>query len=251
MYNTFRARLRRRELLLGTMVTLGDVAVAEIMAELGFDWLFIDAEHGPFDTRDLLGILRAVDQKTSCVVRVSAAEEARIKSVLDLGAAGVIVPMVNTVDQAANVVRWARYAPAGSRGVGLARAHGYGLRFKDYVESANERVAVIVQAEHWHAVDQIEAIVQVEGVDAVQLGPYDLAASMGKMGQVDSPDVVAAIDHVIKTCLAANVPVGWFSVAVDAARPYIDRGCTLLTTGVDTTLLAGAARQVLKSLRPG
>ena len=246
---TFRDRLRKRDLLLGTMVTLTDPAVPEILAELGFDWLFIDGEHGPYDTGILLDPLRAASHRTACVVRVAAAEEARIKTVLDLGAEGVIVPMVNSPEQAADVVRWARYAPLGGRGVGLGRAQGYGLRFRDYVASANDRVAVIVQAEHRDAVANIEAIVNVPGIDAVQLGPYDLAASMGLMGQVDHPDVKAAIDHVITTCLAADVPVGWFSVSVDAAQPYIDRGCTLMTTGVDTLLLAGAARGLLQSLR--
>lgn len=249
MSSDFRSRLLRGDLLLGTMVTLTDAAVPELLADLGFDWLFVDGEHGPFDTAGLLNILRAAGHRTACVVRVAAAEEARIKCVLDLGAAGVIVPMVNTAEQAAAVVRYARYAPQGGRGVGLARAHGYGLRFKEYVETANDRVAVIVQAEHKDAVANIEAIVRVPGVDAVQLGPYDLAASMGKMGRVDDPEVVAAIDHVIRVCQAARLPIGWFSVAADAARPYITRGCTLITAGVDTLLLAAAARTALQDLR--
>lgn len=231
------------------MVTLGDPAAAEILAAVGCDWLFIDGEHGPFDTGDLLAILRAVRGPTACVIRTPAADEAAIKRALDVGAEGVIVPMVNSAEQAASVVRWSRYAPQGSRGVGLARAHGYGLTFREYVESANERVAVIVQAEHHEAVERIEAIVQVEGIDAVQLGPYDLAASMGKMGQVDDPAVVQAIDHVIETCLKAGIPVGWFAVTAEAAKPYIERGCTLITAGVDTVLLAGAARRVLETLR--
>jgi 2-dehydro-3-deoxyglucarate aldolase len=249
MSDNFRTRLRNREPLIGTMVTLETPAPAEILAELGFDWLFIDGEHGPLETNDLLGLLRAVSHRLACVIRVPSAEEAPIKKILDLGADGVIVPMVNSADQAARVVRYARYAPAGSRGVGLARAHGYGLRFREYVESANERVAVIVQAEHAQAVENIEAIVQVEGIDAVQLGPYDLAASMGKMGQVDAPAVVEAIDHVIRTCQEAGIPVGWFGVSGEAVRPYMDRGCTLITAGVDTLLLADAARRLLQSLR--
>lgn len=249
MSHDFRARLRNGELLLGTMVTLRDAGAAEILAETGFDWLFIDGEHGPLDVGDLLAVLRAVQHRTACVVRVPAAEEAAIKRVLDLGAEGVIVPMVNTAEQAASVVRWSRYAPQGGRGVGLARAHGYGLRFREYVASANDRVAVIVQAEHEQAVRNIEAIVRVEGIDAIQLGPYDLAASMGKMGQVHDPAVVEAIEHVIHTCRQANIPVGWFAVTAEGARPYIDRGCTLITAGVDTLLLAETARRTLHSLR--
>lgn len=245
----FRTQLRNRDLLLGTMLTLTDPAVAEMLAEVGYEWLFVDGEHGPFETGDLLAVLRAVGHRAACVVRVAAAEEARIKCVLDLGAAGVIVPMVNTAAQAADVVRFARYAPQGGRGVGLARAHGYGLKFKEYVETANDRVAVIVQAEHWQAVENIEAIVQVPGIDAVQLGPYDLAASMGKMGQVDDPAVVAAIDHVIQTCQAAGIAIGWFAVSAAATQPYIARGCTLITAGVDAIHLSGAARSALQLLR--
>ncbi|MEZ6067798.1 MAG: aldolase/citrate lyase family protein [Planctomycetaceae bacterium] len=246
---TFRNRLLRRDVLHGTMLTLQDAAVAEVLASLGFDWLFIDGEHGPFESGSLLNVLRAVSHRLACVVRVASGDAASIQRVLDIGAEGVIVPMVNTPEQAADVVRAARYSPRGSRGVGLARAHGYGLDFKGYVESANERVAVIVQAEHIRAVENIERIVAVAGVDAVQLGPYDLSSSMGKMGQLDDPEVQQAIEHVISTCLAADIPVGWFSVTADTVAPYLDRGCTLMTTGVDTLLLASAARRTLETVR--
>jgi 2-dehydro-3-deoxyglucarate aldolase len=246
---SFRSRLKDRELLVGTMVTLETPASAEIFAELGFDWLFVDGEHGPLETRELLAILRAVGHRLPCVVRVPGAEETPVKKALDLGAAGVIVPMVNTAEQARSVVRFARYAPAGSRGVGLARAHGYGTKFQKYVTSANDDIGVIVQAEHVQAVDNIESIVAVEGIDAVQLGPYDLAASMGRMGQVDDPMVVEAIDHVIRTCREADIAVGWFGVSAAAVQPYIDRGCTLITAGVDTLLLAESAREMLVCLR--
>lgn len=246
---SFRSRLKDRELLLGTMVTLETPAAAEIFAELGFDWLFVDGEHGPLETRDLLAILRAVGHRLPCAVRVPAAAEAPIKKALDLGAAGVIVPMVNTAEQARSVVSFARYSPGGSRGVGLARAHGYGLRFQEYVANANNDIAVIVQAEHVQAVDNIESIVAVEEIDAIQLGPYDLAASMDRMGQVDDPSVVEAIDHVIRTCREAGIAVGWFGVSAAAVQPCIDRGCTLITAGVDTLLLAEAARKMLSTLR--
>lgn len=187
MFHDFRRRLRDRELLLGTMVTLESPATAEVLASLGFDWFFVDGEHGPLGTQELLGILRAVDQRVPCVVRVPGASEVEIKKVLDIGAAGIIVPMVNSAEQATEIVNWARYSPAGSRGVGLARAHGYGLSFANYMQQANEEVSVIVQAEHFQAVENIEEIVAVEGVDAIQLGPYDLSASMGKMGELDDP----------------------------------------------------------------
>ena len=156
---------------------------------------------------------------------------------------------MNTAEQATSVVRFARYAPAGSRGVGLARAHGYGLRFREYLEEADRRVAVIVQAEHARAVENIGSIVGVEGIDAVLLGPYDLAASLGKMGRIDDPAVTDAIEHVTRTCQAAGIPLGYFGVSAQAIRPYMERGYTLIAAGVDALLLAGAARRLLEELR--
>jgi len=231
------------------MVTLPSAAIAEIIADAGFDWLFIDGEHGPLETGDILAMLQAVGNQVACIVRVPGTEEAPIKKILDQGAEGIIVPQVNTVEQAASVVRYARYAPAGSRGVGLGRAQGYGIRFKEYLETANERVAVIVQAEHARAVENIESIVKVEGIDAIFLGPYDLAASLGKMGQIDDPVVTDAIAHVTKTCQAAGIPLGYFGFSAASLRPFMERGYTLIGAGADTLFLAGAARRLLEDLR--
>ena len=249
MLHDFRTRVRRRDLLLGTMVTLPGAATAEVLAGAGFDWLFVDAEHGGLESSHILDILRAVDREIPCVVRVAAAAEVPIKKALDLGAAGVIAPQVNTPEQAAAVVRYARYAPEGSRGVGLARAHGYGARFAEYIERANAEVAVVVQAEHALAVENIEAIVRVPGVDAVLLGPYDLAASLGKMGEVDDPLVTSAIDRVTRVCVDAGMPLGYFGVSAAAVRPYVARGYTLIVAGVDTLFIANAARALLADLR--
>ena len=249
MTREFRARLKRREQLLGTMVTLASPASAELLGSLGFDWLFIDGEHGPLETAELAGILQAVGEKTACIVRVPEAAEVPIKKALDLGAHGIIVPQVNTAQQAADVVRWSRYAPEGARGVGLARAHGYGVRFREYVASANADVAVIVQAEHARAVENIDEIVRVPGVDAVLLGPYDLSASLGKMGQIDDPVVVAAIERVTEACRAAEMPLGYFGVTAAAVQPFVARGYTLIVAGVDTLLLGGAAKALLADLR--
>lgn len=249
MTNTFRRRLIDRELLIGTMVTLPTAATAEILADVGFDWLFIDGEHGPLETADLLAILQAVGHRVPCIVRVPAGEEVPIKKVLDLGAAGIIAPQVNTAEQAADVVRFARYAPQGGRGVGLARAHGYGMRFQEYIESANDQVAVIVQAEHATAVENIDAIVKVPGVDAVLLGPYDLSASLGKMGLIDDPVVTGAIARITAACQSAGMAMGHFGVTAGAVKPYIEMGYTLITVSVDTLHLGTAAKNALAELR--
>lgn len=245
----FRARLKRGDTLLGTMLTLPTPAVAEIFAALGFDWLFIDAEHGPLETAELLGILQAVSRDLPCIVRLPAADPVTIAKTLDLGAAGIIVAQVNTPEQAAAVVRAARYAPQGARGVGLSRAHGYGTNFKEYLKLANDEVAVIVQAENVRAVENIEAIAGVPGVDAVFVGPYDLSASLGKMGQVDDPVVTGAIARVTEACRAAGMPLGYFGVGAAAVRPYAELGYNLLVAGVDTAYLAQGAKALLAELR--
>ncbi len=248
MTDGLRARLRQGDLLVGTMITLPSPEVAEIMAAVGFDWLFLDGEHGVFEARDLQAALQGAGA-TPCLVRVPLAAEVPIKKALDIGAAGIIAPQVNSVARAEHVVRMAKYAPAGTRGVGVGRAHGYGLGMREYLATANERVAVVIQAEHIAAVEQIEAIVGVEGVDAVLVGPYDLSASVGRMGQLDHPDVTQAIDQVTNVCRQAGMRLGIFGVSAEAVKPYIDRGYTLIVAGVDTLLLAQAARGLLGQLK--
>src|SRR5690606_33781191 len=142
----------------------------------------------------------------------------------------------------ADVVRYSRYAPIGARGVGLGRAHGYGMRFQQYMDSANDEVVVIVQAEHAEAVNHIEAMVAVPGIDASLLGPYDLAASLGKMGQIAAPTVTGAIDRVTDVCKKANMPLGIFGVTADAVRPYLEQDYNLIVAATDTLYLGGAAK---------
>ncbi len=235
--------------MIGTMVTLASASTAEVLAHSDFDWLFIDMEHGALETRDVLAILQAVDHMVPCVVRVKAPEEMPIKTALDLGASGIIAPQINTAERAAAVVRYARYSPEGTRGVGLARAHTYGMRFKKYMKSANDRIAVIVQVEDIEAVENIEEIAAVEGIDAVFVGPYDLSASLGKTGKLEDAAVVAAISRVTDVCRKAAITLGFFGVTAEAVEPYIDRGYTLITAGVDTLFLASAAKQLRESLR--
>lgn len=248
MTRSFRERLRSGELFIGTMVTLTTPATAEILTDAGFDWLFLDGEHGPLQTAELAAILQTVGSRIPCVVRVPAAAEVPVKSALDLGAHGVIVPQVNTPETATAVVNWSRYAPEGTRGVGLARAHGYGFRFQDYLDSANADTAVIIQAEHIEAVEKIEQIASVPGIDAVLIGPYDLAASMGRMGDVEHPEVVAAIDRVTSVCQDAGIPLGIFGVTAEAVTPWIAKGYSLITASVDALLLGTAARSIRQAV---
>ncbi|HKK15818.1 MAG TPA: aldolase/citrate lyase family protein [Gammaproteobacteria bacterium] len=246
--NKFAEQLRRGDLLIGTLVSLPSAEITELLASSGFDWLFIDAEHGAFNPQQAQTMLQAAGE-CPCVIRVPAADDIWIKKALDCGAAGIIVPQVHTADQARQIVNSAKYSPTGSRGVGIGRAHKYGIEFEDYLEKANRETAVIIQAESQAAVDNIDAIAKVKGIDAIFIGPYDLSASLGKTGQVTHKEVVRAINKVANACKSANVRAGIFGVNAAAVKPYIKTGFTLITAGVDTLLLIKSATEMLADLR--
>ena len=244
-----RERLRQGELVLGTILSLNSPDVAEILSQIGFDWLFIDAEHSTLDPHHLQAIFQATGDSIPCVVRIPALDEIVVKKTLDAGAAGVLVPQVHNAEQAEQLVRWGRYYPAGSRGLGFGRAQGYGLKVGEYLETANEDIVLSVQAESAEAVKNIEAIVKVEGLDAVLVGPYDLSASMGLPGQINHPDVKTAIQRVADVCKGVGMPVGIFGLTAEAVQPYIDLGFRFIVAGVDTVMLGNAAGNLLKQLR--
>lgn len=249
MIQRFRERLLAGETLFGTILNLPSASVAEILAAAEFDWLFIDMEHGAIGTSALLSILQTIDRDIACIVRVPALDVTPIKRALDLGAAGVMVPQVETAAQAAEAVRLARYAPAGDRGFGLARAHGYGFKVSEYLARANDEIAVIVQVEHARAVENVEAIAAVPGLDAVFIGPYDLSASLGHPGEIEHPAVVAALERVTQVCRGAGMTLGYFGMDADAVAPYVKQGYTLICAGVDSLFLGHGARRLAERLK--
>jgi len=249
MKQGLRTRLKAGELLAGTMVTLASPEVAELLAAVGFDWLFIDAEHSPLDPEQVQLVMHGAGREMPCLVRLPSAGEVAIKKALDSGATGIIAPQINSAEAAAAVVQMAKYPPNGQRGVGVSRAHGYGLHFQEYVSSANDEVTVVVQAEHIEAVRNIEEIAAVPGIDAVLVGPYDLSASLGKLGKVNDPEVRAAIDKVTDVCLAVGMRLGIFGMTAGAVEPYIEAGYTLIVAGIDTVLLGQAAGRLLAQIK--
>ena len=243
-------RLSRGEQLMGTLLSLPSPEIAEIMSMVGFDWLFIDLEHGPHGFMELQRILQAMKPGCSPLVRVPELSESNIKKVLDIGAEGVIVPKVNTAEEAQRAVAYAKYPTQGVRGVGAARAHGYGLNFKDYVEKANEATLVVIQIEHFEGVNHIEEIVKVPGIDVIFIGPYDLSASFGVAGQVEHPLVKVAIDKVEKACAKAGIPMGYFGTSPEAVKTYQDKdGYQLIACGTDSGFLIEKGKSVLEGLK--
>jgi 2-keto-3-deoxy-L-rhamnonate aldolase RhmA len=249
--NDFRARVRRRDTLIGPLVTLGAPEVAEIFALVGFDWLWIDLEHTPLALERAQQLVQAVAGRAGCVIRVPWNDPVHIKQALDLGCDGVIVPQVRTPEEARQAVAAAKYPPAGIRSVGIARAQQYGMSLQEYVTSANDHVTVILQIEHVDAVPHIDDILAVPDVDAVIVGPYDLSASMGRPGQISHPDVAATVAQLADACNQRGTAWGAFAPDADAAKLHMSRGATMVTVGTDTMHLWRASRVALRELRAG
>ena len=246
---SFRKELLSGKTMIGTIVTQPSPAIAEILAEAGFDWLWIDAEHSPMEMGDVQGILQAVEDRCACIVRVPTSNEVYIKKALDIGAPGIIAPHVDSVEIAEQVVHWVKYPPIGDRSIGVARAHRYGLDVAGYMNTANEQIAVIVQIEHVKGVQDIEKILDVAGVDAVLIGPYDLSGSLGKPGQIDDPEVLDQINRVREACLKRKKPIGILGITVGAAKPFLDQGYSLIAVGIDTMIFGRAAREIVTQMR--
>lgn len=245
---SFRARIRSGENLFGTLITMPSTEVVEILIDAGFDWLFLDLEHSAMTAREAQLIIQVSAGKAPCLVRTESRDELAIRKALDVGAQGIIVPRVNSVEEARRIVSAAKYPPEGSRSVGLGRAHGYGLKFQEYVETANESSALVIQIEHIEGVRNVDRILEVPGIDAVFIGPYDLSGSMGKLGQVEDVEVQEAIDRVFVAAGKQKIATGVFCASASGVKGFIERGASLIAVGTDALILGGAARKELELL---
>lgn len=242
--NAFKRALARGDAQIGLWLGLADPYAAELCAGSGFDWLLIDGEHAPNDLRSTLAALQAVaPYAVQPVVRVPEGSTALIKQVLEIGATTLLVPMVDSAEQANALVRAVRYPPQGVRGVGsgLARSSRWNA-YPNYLQEANDRVCLLVQVETVAGLAALEAIAQVDGVDGVFIGPADLSASMGYLGQPTHPEVRSAIDTAIATILRAGKAPGILCADEALARHYLGLGARFVAVGVDTSLLAQATR---------
>ncbi|NBA97538.1 4-hydroxy-2-oxoheptanedioate aldolase [Pseudomonas sp. R5(2019)] len=237
--NTFKQRLKNGEAQIGLWLGLADPYCAELAANAGFDWLLIDGEHAPNDLRGLLGQLQAVAPYASQpIIRPVIGDTALIKQVLDIGVQTLLVPMVESAEQARELVRAMRYPPLGVRGVGsaLARASRWNS-IPGYLDEADAQMCLLVQIENAEGLANLDAIASIEGVDGVFIGPADLSASMGHRGNPGHPDVQAAIEDAIARIRKAGKAAGILSADEKLARRYLELGATFVAVGVDTTVL--------------
>lgn len=242
--NTFKRALQAQRPQIGLWVGLGEPYATEVVATAGFDWLLIDGEHAPNDVRSVLAQLQAAAAyRAHPIVRPVVADTALIKQYLDIGAQTLLVPMIDTAEQAAAVVAATRYPPRGIRGVGSAVARSSRWnQIPDYLQRADEEICVLVQAETTTAMENLEAIASVDGVDGVFFGPADLSASMGYLGQPNTPAVQQALLDGIATVRRCGKAAGILTADRALAKSYLAHGALFVAVGVDTTLLAQAAR---------
>lgn len=249
--NPFKQALREGRFQTGLWLGLNDSYAAEIAACAGFDWLLIDGEHAPFELRTILSHLQTIAAYPSHpVVRPVDGQSWRLKQLLDAGAQSFLVPMIETAEQAAEVASAVRYPPQGTRGVGtaLARAARWNM-IPNYLPRANDQICLLVQVETVLGLENLDAIAATDGVDGVFIGPADLAASMGYLGQPGHPAVRAEIDRAVTRITAAGKAPGFLSTDPAIVRHYRDLGALFIAVGVDTLLLARAVSDLAATYR--
>ncbi len=249
---SLKRKLRENELTIGSWLTIGHPSVVEIMGSAGFEWLVIDMEHTSIDLAMAQVLITTIQANAmKALVRVSKNEEVIIKKVLDMGADGIVVPMVKSEAEALEAIGYAKYPPVGKRGVGLYRAQKYGIGFDEYKRWVDEELVIIAQIEHIEAVENIEEIITTEGIDGVIIGPYDLSGSMGAPGEYYREDVKAAIQRVLDKCKEHEMPSGFHVIESDPTN-FIERareGCTFLAYSLDFFFLGDSARAGVKAIK--
>jgi 2-keto-3-deoxy-L-rhamnonate aldolase RhmA len=241
-------KLKNKELTVGSWITIGNTSIAEILANAGYDWLVVDLEHTTISLEQAGELIRTIELSgVPSLVRLTSNDENQIKRVMDAGAQGIVVPMVTSVETAKSAVAATRYPPLGNRGVGLARAQGYGASFQEYLSwqsDIEDGPVVVVQIEHIDAVANLKEILSVEGVDAFIIGPYDLSCSMGIPGEFDHPEFKQIIKNIIEIGCKTDAVSGLHVVEPDIEKlnEAIKVGHKFIAYSVDIRMLDVTAR---------
>lgn len=250
MVNNLKQLLEDRTDPTGTWLSIGHPAVAEVCASLDLEFVLIDTEHTSMHLETVESMVRAVDATdgtTETVVRIPWNDPVRLKRVLDVGVQGVMVPMIETAEEARTLVDATRYPPQGSRGIAGGRASNYGMDLEEYVKSANGTIPIIVQIETKEGLENVEDIASVDGVDALFIGPADLSGSLGVFAEWESKRLSSAIERVVSAGRATDTPVGTLVVDPNDVTMRVDQGFDYLIVGKDTASLASGTRDAIAS----
>ena len=249
---TLKEKLKNQKLTLGSWITIGDPIVAEVMARSGFEWLTIDMEHSAI-TLDIAQNLIRIIELNGCIplVRVPENNPYIIKRVMDAGAHGVIVPMVNSKKDAEKAVKAVRYPPEGARGVGLARAQDYGFDFDGYKKWLEKESIIIVQIEHINAVKNLKEILSTKGVDGFIVGPYDISGSMGKPGNFENAEFKKQIKKIMDISKEMKKTAGYHVIPpeVDETKKIINLGYRFVAVSLDTLYLGNICKNITKNIK--
>jgi len=252
MRESLKERMRKREFTVGSWITLAHTSIAEIMSQAGFDWLVVDMEHSAITIGEAQSLIQTIELSgVTPLVRVGKNDSCIIKRVMDSGAHGVIVPMVNSREDAERAVKSVKYPPVGFRGVGLARAQKYGAGFEQYKNWAEKESIVVVQIEHIDAINNLEEILTVKGVDGFIVGPYDLSGSLGKPGEFSDPSVLKALEKVKQLSAKHNALSGFHVVKPDLEdfKKKKEEGYRFIAFGLDTLFLGQTCRDLVSKLK--
>ena len=245
---SLKQQLLDRKITIGSWISLGNTSISEIFAKSGLDWVVVDLEHSVISIKEVAEQIRAIDLcGVSPLVRLTSNDSDQIKRIMDAGAHGIIVPMTKTADDARSAVASTRYEPKGTRGVGLARAQGYGINFNEYLAWQETSSIVIVQIEHIDAIENLDEILKVDGVDGLIIGPYDLSASMGIPGQFDNPEYIEALGEIKRSALKRKCFIGLHIVEPNPEhlRKAISEGYNFIAYSVDIRILDHTIREAV------
>jgi len=247
-----KSKLRANKLTIGTWLTIPHQSIVEILATAGFEWIVLDLEHAAIDYQAMQNIIGHIQGNgMEALVRVSKNEEVVIKRALDAGANGLIIPMIKTVEDAEKAVGYVKYPIAGQRGVGLSRAQKYGIGFESYKKWLDNEVVIVFQIEHIQAVKNLEAILSIECLDGIIVGPYDLSASMNKPGDFEDADVLEALDIINKKTIENNKPLGFHVISSDHKKVLekINHKYNLIAFSLDFFFLGDKSREEMEQLK--
>lgn len=237
--NAVRRKLKSGEVVIGCFVGFPSAEVVEICGYSGYDFVMIDAEHGPISPHDAYHMVLAAEVSgTTPLIRVPRNEPSYVLRYMDIGAGGVMVPQINSADEARSVVEAVKYHPLGHRGLAQPRATGYGIgtTLTDYAATANDETLVIIQFENIAGLEKVPEVIKVPGVDVLLIGPSDLAQSMGYPGQLRHPEVLAVIDRVCEMCAGSDVALGTIAPNADATNKLIEQGFRMIAPGASGIL---------------
>lgn len=250
--NLLKEALLEKRVTLGSWIQLGHPGIAEILANVGFEWIVVDCEHTDIDVAEFTSIARAMHGRGAVpLVRVRENDTLTIRQMLDVGAEGVIVPLVNNAEEARNAVKAVKYPPEGIRGFAFSRANDYGAQFSEYVSNANKNTVVLVMIESKEAVQNIDSILAVDGIDGVFMGPYDLSGSYGVVGETSHPLLLSAYRSVVKAAEKAGKTAGIHVVIPkeETIIRAINDGFKFIALGMDDVYLDQGSREALKTAK--